>query len=242
MKIGLIGYGKMGKAIEKIALERGHEIVFKVNSQNPIDSVNLNDADVCIEFTQPDLVLQHIQTLIDKNVPAVIGTTGWSKDLDTVTTWVNEKNASLIHASNFSIGVNLFFKLNEYLAKLIAPYNEYNVAVEEIHHTQKLDYPSGTALTLTDGIIQNHTAYTTWNTALNETPETKENSIPVKAVREENIPGTHSVSYASDIDTLKIEHVANNRVGFALGSVIAAEWIANRKGIYTFRDILDEKK
>lgn len=241
MKIGLVGYGKMGKAIEQIAIERGHEIVFKINSQTKIEAVDLKQADVCIEFTQPELAIHHIQTLINAGIPSVVGTTGWGKELSTVTSWVKDADASLIHASNFSLGVNLFFKLNEYLAKLMAPYSEYHVSTEETHHTQKLDYPSGTAITLAEGIIANHTAYNSWNAALNQTPEHQENSIPIEAIREENVPGTHSIQYATEIDQIKIEHIANNRVGFALGSVIAAEWIVNRKGIYTFRDILDEK-
>jgi len=135
--------------------------------------------------------------------------------------------------------VNLFFKLNEYLATLMAPYKEYNVKVEEIHHTQKLDYPSGTAITLTEGIQQNNAAYTTWNTALNEVPNTTQNSIPIQAIRQENVPGTHLITYSSPVDQIKIEHIANNRTGFALGAIIAAEWIVNQKGIFTFRDILN---
>ncbi len=239
MKIGLIGYGKMGKAIEAIAQERGHEVVFKVNSQLSIEDVQLSDADVCIEFSRPDLALKHIKSLLEAHIPSVIGTTGWWKELELVTTWVKNTNGQLIHASNFSLGVNLFFKLNEYLATLMAPYKEYNVAVEEIHHTQKLDYPSGTAITLTEGIQQNNAAYTTWNTALNEVPDTIQNSIPIQAIREENVPGTHLITYSSPVDQIKIEHIANNRTGFALGAVIAAEWIVNQKGIFTFRDILN---
>lgn len=238
MKIGLIGYGKMGKAIETIAQERGHEIVFRVNSQHSIDSVQLTDADVCIEFSRPDLALKHIKTLLDASVPSVIGTTGWGNELEQVTTWVKQTKGQLIHASNFSLGVNLFFKLNEYLATLMAPYKGYKVAVEEIHHTQKLDYPSGTAITLTEGILKQHSDYSTWNTALNEMPKEEVNSIPVTSLREENVPGTHLITYSSPIDQIKIEHIANNRVGFALGAVIAAEWIVNQKGIFTFRDIL----
>lgn len=238
MKIGLVGYGKMGKAIEKIALERGHSIAFKVDSTNTIDTVNLVDADVCIEFTQPQLAINHIHKLLEANVPAVIGTTGWGNELENVTSLVNERKGSLIHASNFSIGVNLFFQLNEYLAKLMAPHTDYKISVEEIHHTQKLDYPSGTAITLTEGILSNSPNYTTWNTALNETPLQEEKSIPIKAVREEHVPGTHIISYSNEIDQIKIEHIANNRLGFALGAVIAAEWIVDKKGIYTFRDTL----
>lgn len=238
MKIGLIGYGKMGKAIEKIALERGHQIVFKVDSKNTIDSVDLSIADACIEFTQPHLALGHIQTLLEAGVPSVIGTTGWGNELQNVTSLVKERNGSLIHASNFSIGVNLFFQLNEYLAKLMAPYQDYQIKVEEIHHTQKLDYPSGTAITLAEGVIANNSCYTKWNTALNEVPANEHQSIPIQAVREEHVPGTHIIAYSNEIDQIKIEHIANNRIGFALGAVIAAEWIVDKKGIYTFRDTL----
>lgn len=241
MKIGLIGYGKMGKAIEKIALERGHEIAFRVNSSCPIDQIQISDADVCIEFTQPKLAIGHINTLIDHRIPSVIGTTGWNEYLEEVKNRVQKTDGSLIHASNFSIGVNLFFQLNEYLSSLMAPYSDYHAEVEEIHHTQKLDYPSGTAITLTEGIIAHHPEYTKWNTALNEEPEKQEHFIPVKAVREEDVPGTHSITYSNEIDSIRIEHIAKNRTGFALGAVIAAEWIVNKKGIYTFRDILKSK-
>lgn len=239
MKIGLIGYGKMGKAIEVIAQERGHEIVFRVNSQHSIENVQLSDADVCIEFSRPDLALKHIKILLDAHIPSVIGTTGWGKELEKVTSWVKETNGKLIHASNFSLGVNLFFKLNEYLATLMAPYKEYQVAVEEIHHTQKLDYPSGTAITLTEGILKNNSDFTTWHTSINEVPKKIENSIPIQSIRQEHVPGTHLISYSSPTDQIKIEHIANNRSGFALGAVIAAEWIVNQKGIFTFRDILN---
>lgn len=238
MKIGLIGYGKMGKAIEKIALKRGHSIVFKVDSQNTIDTVHLSDADTCIEFTQPQLAIHHITQLINAGIPSVIGTTGWGEELQNVTSLVKQRNGSLIHASNFSIGVNLFFQLNEYLAKLMAPYTDYNISVEEIHHTQKLDFPSGTAITLTEGILNNNVNYSKWNTALNQNPIMEKGSIPITAIREEHVPGTHVISYSNEIDQIKIEHIANNRIGFALGAVIAAEWISDKKGIYTFKDTL----
>lgn len=238
MKIGLIGYGKMGKEIEKIALERGHEIAFYVNSKHPIETINLNDADVCIEFSVPDLALQHIQVALQNKKPLVVGTTGWNEHLDKVTEWVNQTNGSLVHASNFSIGVNLFFQLNEQLARLMNSYNEYKVAVTEIHHTGKKDYPSGTAITLTEGIIHQSDKYTGWKADLNQMPSTDHQNIPIESDRIADVPGTHTISYTSEIDTIKIEHLANNRKGFALGAVVAAEWVVQHKGIHTFRNVL----
>lgn len=238
MKIGLIGYGKMGKAIEAIALERGHTISFRVNSELPISAVNLKDADVCIEFSQPKLALNHIETLLTNKIPTVVGTTGWNDAVEQVENWVTEHDGSLVHASNFSIGVNLFFQLNEYLAKLMSPHLDYKIYTEEIHHTQKLDYPSGTSITLAEGILENNANFNAWKSSLNEPIEIENDQFPIVAKRIENVPGTHRIQYKSEIDEISIEHVANNRKGFALGAVVAAEWIVNNKGIHTFKDTI----
>jgi 4-hydroxy-tetrahydrodipicolinate reductase len=238
MKIGLIGYGKMGKAIEAIAEERGHTVVFRVNSSNPIESVDLKEADVAIEFSQPVLAFPHIEACLNAQLPVVVGTTAWQEQLAEVTQLVSNKNGALLHASNFSIGVNIFFQLNEKLAQLMSGQPDYIPSIEEIHHVQKLDAPSGTAVTLADGILENHEGYTSWACAVGEAPATTQNQIAVTALRLPEVPGTHSISYTSAIDTLTITHEAHSRKGFALGAVIAAEFLADKKGIFTMRDVL----
>lgn len=238
MKIGLIGYGKMGKEIEKIAIERGHKIIFHIDSKHPIEEFDLKQADVCIEFSTPAMVLKHIQTVLHQNIPLVVGTTGWNERLDEVTDWVNQSAGSLVTASNFSIGVNIFFELNEKLAKIMSSYPDYEVRVKEVHHTEKKDYPSGTAISLTEGIIRNNGRYNSWEASLGNFPIPEKTAIPIQSDRIENVPGTHIVEYSNPIDSIKIEHIANNRKGFALGAVVAAEWIINHKGIHTFRDVL----
>jgi 4-hydroxy-tetrahydrodipicolinate reductase len=238
MNIGLIGYGKMGKAIEEIALQRGHRIVFRVNSSLPIDKVDLNTADVLIEFTNPEMVLSHIHAAIDANVPIVVGSTGWNSKLDEVTELVTAQNASLLYASNFSIGVNLFFEINKKLARLMGDFSEYQCSLEEIHHTQKLDSPSGTAISIANDILENNDSYMSWVCGENTPPHVNSNQLSLTAYREENVPGTHLVSYKSEIDTIEIKHVAHNRKGFASGAVIAAEWLLHQKGVYTMSDVL----
>ncbi|TSJ47836.1 4-hydroxy-tetrahydrodipicolinate reductase [Fluviicola chungangensis] len=238
MKIGLIGYGKMGKAIERIALERGHSIVYKVDSKTTIDQVDLRQADVAIEFTQPGLVINHIETCLEQKTPVVVGTTGWQDQLAYVATRVTEKGGALLHASNFSIGVNILFNINEKLAALMFPHPEYKAQIEEIHHVQKLDAPSGTAVSLAQGIIQNNHKYTSWKAETSSWPVVSDHELPIQALREPNVPGTHTISYISTIDTLTLSHEAHSRDGFALGSVIAAEFLHGKKGIHTMRDVL----
>ena len=236
MNIAIIGYGKMGKEIEKIALERGHEVVLKISSSN-IDELNTNNlkkVDVAIEFTNPKMAVKNINTCVASNTPVVVGTTGWYNKFENVSNNVVEKNGSLLYATNCSIGVNLFFKLNTQLAQLMNKHKEYNVSMEETHHTQKLDAPSGTAITLAEGIIKNNTLKNAWKEGL----EPLENEISVVSHRIENVPGTHVVNYASEIDAIEIKHTAHNRKGFAMGAVIAAEYIANKKGIFTMEDVL----
>ena len=229
MKIALLGYGKMGKVIEKIALERGHTIVLKKSSTDSFDG--LENADVAIDFSVPDSAVSHITECLNKNIPVICGTTGWLKDYDKMQVLCKEKNGSFIYGSNFSLGVNVFFELNKQLAKMMHNLKQYNVTMEEVHHTQKLDAPSGTAISLANDIIQNSDK-TNWSL------EKEENSIYIDAKRIENVPGTHSVFYDSEVDQIEIKHTAHSREGFALGSIIAAEWILGKKGVFTMKDVL----
>lgn len=230
MKIALLGYGKMGKVIEKIALERGHEIVLRKDSSDTFEGIT--KADIAIDFSVPTSAVSHISECLNQNVPVISGTTGWLENYDEMVHLCQEKNGSFIYASNFSLGVNIFFELNNYLAKMMKNLKDYNVSMEEIHHTQKLDAPSGTAISLANGIIEN-TDYVNWTL---ENPT--DNQIYIDAKRIENIPGTHSVFYDSKVDQIEIKHTAHSREGFALGSVIAAEWLLGKKGVFTMKDVL----
>ena len=231
MKIALLGYGKMGKEIEKIALKRGHEIVLRKTEYN--DYSGLEHADVAIDFSIPTAATENISTCFEHNIPVVSGTTGWLEHYNDMTALCEEKNGAFLYGSNFSVGVNLFFELNSYLAKLMANIKEYKVSMEEIHHTQKLDAPSGTAISLAQGIIA-ETNYEQWTM-----DSAKENQIYIDAKRIEDVPGTHSVFYKSSVDEIEIKHTAFSRQGFALGAVIAAEWILGKKGIFTMKDVLN---
>jgi 4-hydroxy-tetrahydrodipicolinate reductase len=239
MNIALIGYGKMGKAIEQIALERGHTIVAVVNSEQPIEQSDLSTADVAIEFTQPQLAVEHISWCANHQIPIVVGTTAWHDQLESVEALISEKQGALIHATNFSIGVNIFFEINKKLAQLMSGQTAYSVGIEEIHHLQKLDAPSGTAITLANGILENHSDYISWVLGEEKVPHTTEGQLAVTSFRKPDVPGTHSVHYSSPVDTITIEHVAHNRKGFALGAVIAAEWIAQKTGVFTMSDVLN---
>jgi len=232
MKIALLGYGKMGQVIERIALERGHEIVLKKDEFNTYDG--LETADVAIDFSVPMAAVDNISACFHNNVPVVSGTTGWLDRYDEMIALCKEKNGGFISSSNFSLGVNLFFGLNEYLAKMMANIDGYNITMEEIHHIHKLDAPSGTAISLAQGVIQNSKNYNNW-TLENAT----EKEIHIEAVRTGEVPGTHTVTYDSGIDSIEIKHTAHNREGFALGAVIAAEWLAGKHGIFSMRDVLN---
>jgi 4-hydroxy-tetrahydrodipicolinate reductase len=234
MKVALLGYGKMGKVIERIALERGHEIVLRKDESNTYEG--LENADVAIDFSVPMVAVENISTAFNHGIPVVCGTTGWLEQYDEVVQLCQEKNGAFIYGSNFSLGVNLFFELNDYFAKMMAKFSSvYKVSMEEIHHTQKLDSPSGTAISLAKGVIEN-SAYDSW------TEETaKDNQIHIEAKRIENVPGTHSIYYNSDVDFIEIKHVAHNREGFALGAILAAEWIKEKKGVFSMKDVLDLK-
>jgi 4-hydroxy-tetrahydrodipicolinate reductase len=230
MKIALLGYGKMGQVIERIALSRGHEIVLKKDNHNTF--LGLLDADVAIDFSVPDAAFANIEECLQNRIPVISGTTGWLADLDKIEKCCVQNNGSFIYSSNFSLGVNLFFQLNQKLAKMMKQFDQYQVSMEEIHHTQKLDAPSGTAISLANQIIANSN-YTCWSEENSD-----QNTIAITAKREPNVPGTHTIAYVSDVDTIEIKHTAHSRDGFALGAVIAAEWLINKKGIYTMQDVL----
>lgn len=237
MKIALIGYGKMGKTIEQIALQKGHEIVLRINDQNlhEFTADNLAAADVAIEFTGPHSALANIRTLLSWKVPVVCGSTGWTEELPSVEDLCHETGGSFLYASNFSIGVNLFFELNKRLATLMAPHPEYKLWMEEIHHTQKLDAPSGTAITLAEQAMDHYPGKTRWVNQASDNPA----DLVILSRREDPAPGTHRVVYQSAIDDIEIKHTAHNRLGFASGAVLAAEYIAGKKGVFHMRDVLN---
>lgn len=231
MKIALLGYGRMGKTIERLALERGHEIVIKADIDN--EDYTINDADVAIDFSIPTAAFDNIVNCFEHGVPVVSGTTGWLDKFDDAKQQCIDKNGAFIYASNFSLGVNIFFELNAQLASMMKNLKQYNISMEEIHHTKKLDAPSGTAITLAEGIIEN-TDKKSWK--LDVTNDDSE--IPIVAKRIPDVPGTHSIDYDSEVDSIHIKHTAHSRDGFALGAVIAAEWLVDKKGIYTMKDVL----
>ena len=233
MKIALLGYGKMGKVIEKVALSRGHQIVLRKTSSSSFEG--MENVDVAIDFSIPDAAVGNIMSCFDTNVPVICGTTGWLSQYDEMVTLCKVKNGTMIYASNFSLGVNLFFEMNTYLAKLMSKFDQYKVRMEEIHHTQKLDSPSGTAITLANDII-NQSQYTNW-----VLQNANANEVLINAKRIENVPGTHAVIYDSEIDSIEIKHIAHSRAGFALGAVIAAEWIIGKKGVFSMKDVLELK-
>lgn len=236
MKIVLLGYGKMGKEIEAIALNRGHEIVLKVDETNAdkITSADLQKADVVIEFSKPHTVLSNIKKCFEAKLPIVVGTTGWYDHFETIKHDCISSGATLFYASNFSLGVNIFFKVNQYLAKIMNNYTDYDVSMEEIHHIHKLDKPSGTAITLAEQVTTNIDRKDNWSI----THPAKE-TLFIKDVREGEVPGTHIIKYTSAVDDIEIMHKAHNRKGFALGAVMAAEYAKDKKGILTMNDLLN---
>ena len=231
MKIGLLGYGKMGKVIEKIANKRGHDVVLAVNEEPSIN--DLKSVDVAIEFSIPSAACNNIRKCFSVNVPIVVGTTGWYNDFDEMVSQCKLKNQALFYATNYSVGVNIFWELNKKLAKLMNQQEDYEVSLREIHHLQKLDAPSGTAITTAEQIISAIDRKDTWGEGNDGV-----NNIVIHAEREGEVPGTHVVSYESDIDKLEISHEAKGREGFATGAVVAAEWILGKKGVFTMKDML----
>jgi 4-hydroxy-tetrahydrodipicolinate reductase len=236
MRIALVGYGKMGKIIENIALNRGHQISARVNIENytDIQAINRENTDVAIEFTQPESVIENLKTLFKGQIPVVCGTTGWLKHKPEMDALCLANDTAFFYASNYSIGVNIFFKLNEYLARVMQKYPEYQVKIEEIHHTEKKDAPSGTAITLAEGIIKNYPSLKNW---INEESQNKAD-LSIISRREPQVPGTHTIEYQSPIDLIEIKHLAHSREGFATGAVLAAEWLKDKKGIFGMDDML----
>ena len=237
LKIALIGYGKMGKAIEEIALQHGHTISLKISSSNPDELTieNLQAADVAIEFTGPHSAVKNILSCMDAGIPVVCGSTGWLDKWEEIKEFCEKKDATLLYASNFSIGVNIFFEINKKLAALMANRNEYDITIEEIHHTQKKDAPSGTAITLAEEILQEIPRKNTWKNKASDNQQ----DLTITSKRIDPAPGTHIVKYSSAVDDIEIIHTARNRKGFAGGAVMAAEFIAGKKGIYTMKEVLE---
>lgn len=244
MKLALLGYGKMGHIIEQFAMDRGHEIVLKIDEHNAdeLTEDNLKQADVAIDFSTPSTVIHHIQVCFRANVPVVVGTTGWYDQLEEIKEECLQSNNTLLYGSNFSIGVNVFFHVNKILAKIMNAYPQYEVLVEEIHHTQKLDSPSGTAITIAEGILGGLQRKKEWvNELVGDSQEiiAKPEQLLIESHRLEDVPGTHTVIYSSEVDDIEFKHKAHNRAGFALGAVIAAEWLNGKTGFYSVTDIFD---
>jgi len=231
MKIALFGYGKMGKLIEQISLDRGHQIVARIDVDT--HEVDYTTMDVAIDFSTPEAAFDNIKGCLEHGVPVISGTTGWMDSYEDAVALCKKKQGAFLHASNFSLGVNIFFELNAYLAKMMRSLAEYKAVIEEVHHTQKLDAPSGTAIALAEGIIA-ESAYVGWT--VNGGSDEK---IPIHSIREGNVPGTHTITYGSAVDTIEIRHEAHSRQGFALGAVIAAEWLNGKKGVFGMKDVLN---
>ena len=232
MNIALLGYGKMGKTIEQIAINRGHKIVLTVDKDD--DNYDITKADVAIDFSIPTVAFNNISNCLNNGVPVISGTTGWLEHYDKAVALCEEKKGAFIYASNYSLGVNIFFELNKTLAKMMSTLKQYNVSMEEIHHTQKLDAPSGTAISLANDIIALNSNFENW-----QLDESGEKTIPIVAKRIADVPGTHTIKYESEVDTISIEHIAHNRQGFALGAVVAAEWIVGKSGVFSMNDVLN---
>jgi 4-hydroxy-tetrahydrodipicolinate reductase len=244
MNLALLGYGKMGRIIERIAMDRGHHIVLRIDAFNHEDltAENLQKADVAIDFSTPASVLDNINVCFQAGVPVVVGTTGWYGKLQEVKNKCEAGNKSVLYASNFSVGVNIFFHINKVLAHIMNRYAQYEVQVEEIHHTQKLDSPSGTAMTIAEEIIDQLVRKNEWvNELVGDTEEVviKPEQLLIESHRLEEVPGTHTVIYSSEVDEIEIKHTAHSRTGFALGAVVAAEWMKGRKGFYNITDMFD---
>ncbi|MEX1002705.1 MAG: 4-hydroxy-tetrahydrodipicolinate reductase [Crocinitomicaceae bacterium] len=238
MKIALFGYGKMGKVIERIAEDRGHEISARVDSNHAKEGFDLSDTDVVIEFSVPESAEENIRFCIDHNLPIVIGTTGWYDQFTALKNYCEKQKGAFLYATNFSLGVNIFFEMNRKLAEIMSSFKNYSAAVNEIHHTEKLDTPSGTAITIAEELIERHQGYSKWENVKKSKLSNPE-ILSVTSVRLPEVPGTHEVSYSSTIDTIEMTHTAHSREGFGLGSILAAEWLIGKKGIYTMKDVLN---
>ncbi len=223
----------MGQLLEKTGAERGHSIIAKIDNPQDLATTDYSTIDVAIDFSTPEAAFENIKWCLEHQIPIVSGTTGWLEKYDSIVELCNTLDGAFLYASNFSLGMNIFFEVNKHLAKMMHTVKEYKVALEEIHHTQKLDAPSGTAITLAEGIIEN-SAYINWKLV-----GAAENEIPITAIREGEVPGTHTITYASAVDDLVIQHAAHNRNGFALGAIIAAEWILGKNGVFSMKDVLN---
>lgn len=233
MKILLLGYGKMGKTIERIAIERGHQIAARINEEN-WNEIKGVQADVAIEFSQPEAAFENVKYCLENGIPVICGTTGWLERKAEIEKLTTTCNGTFFYASNFSIGVNIFFKLNEFLAKMINTHPTYDVGIDEVHHTEKKDAPSGTAITLAEGVIKNLSTKNKWVVEDSQ----RENELLITSFRIDQVPGTHVVKYASEIDDLEIKHIAHSREGFARGAVMVAEWIPGKQGVLNMNDFL----
>ncbi|HNQ13472.1 MAG TPA: 4-hydroxy-tetrahydrodipicolinate reductase [Bacteroidia bacterium] len=239
MKIALIGYGKMGKTIEAIGKENGHEFSFRIQASNAesLKQINKDNTDVAIEFSNPESAFSNIKFCIEQQIPVVSGTTGWLDKKEELDKLCLQNNAAFLYASNFSIGVNLFFMINRYAAELFSAFPSYRFNLKEIHHTEKKDAPSGTAISLANDIIKNHPHYQHWK--LKNTDTISNNDLIIESVRESGVPGTHHISIENEIDRIELSHTAHNRKGFAAGALMAAEWICNKKGVFTMENVLN---
>jgi 4-hydroxy-tetrahydrodipicolinate reductase len=242
MRIALMGYGKMGKEIEKAAVARGHEITMRITSTDDESIFNgiKSKADLVIEFTRPDVAVKNILKCFNNDIPIVVGTTGWYNQLPMIKLVCEQNNQTLFYASNFSLGVNIFFAVNSILAQIMNIYSDYDVSISESHHLKKVDAPSGTAITTAEGILSNISRKKDWFSVVNDTNRDEQNAelLVIKSERIGEVPGTHSVHYASTNDCIELKHEAFNRSGFAAGAVIAAEWVLNKKGSFTMSDVL----
>jgi len=234
MKIGLLGYGKMGKAIERTALSQGHKIVFALSGEKIPDAEQLKNADVCIEFTGPESAFNNIKNCIEAGVPIISGTTGWLNKMDEIEKLCQEKKGAFFYASNFSLGVNIFFTLNKELARIMNKFEQYNVTMEEIHHTQKRDAPSGTAITILEGLTENLNSKNAWHLG----HQIVDKSISVSVKRIDPTPGTHSVNYSTNTDSIEIKHTAHSRDGFVQGAITSAQWLIGKTGVFNMQDLL----
>tara|TARA_R110002050_G_scaffold83381_4_gene178206 strand:+ start:5280 stop:5993 length:714 start_codon:yes stop_codon:yes gene_type:complete len=234
MKVAIIGYGRMGHIIEQKLEERGHTIVARFNSQG-IDLNELKKAEIAIEFSKPESAFSNIKTALETNIPVVSGTTGWLEHYQDITALSEKKQVGFLYASNFSLGVNLFFAINKKLAALMSSYPSYEASLTEVHHLQKLDAPSGTAITLAEQILAQNKQYKNWSLL----GEAAKNDLSIEALREKDVPGTHIINYNSPIDSISIKHTAHNREGFALGAVLAAEYLITKNGVCTMQDVLN---
>lgn len=239
MKIALFGYGKMGKEIEKVLISRGHEITAKLSRNSPKSDLDINNIDVAIEFSSPESAKENIEFCIENNIPIIVGTTGWYESLDELTLLANKRKSPIVHGTNFSIGVNIFFTINEALAKIMNANLGYECSVKEIHHTEKKDAPSGTGITIAEDIINEMNQYDNWEN-VNKSKISNSKVLSLESERFPDVPGTHIVSYENDIDRIDLTHTAKNRTGFALGSVLAAEWIKNKSGVFSIKEIMPE--